>query len=155
MANRSVTDRKPRSVWAQINRMQRRWPDFRLSNGGNGFISWVGPLRGLQQPYSMRVFWSFRTLGKPYVQLIAPPLKPREGASYEVIPHLIYFADKPELSALCLFDPDGCEWKPTMLIADTTVPWAADWLKHYEFWHYDGIWRGKSVGPESVAKSGT
>jgi len=155
MANRSVTDRKPRPDGAQINRMQGRWPDFRLTNGGNASISWVGPLRGFQQPYSIWVIWSFRTLGTPYVRLIDPPLKPREGARYEAIPHLMYCEDKPELSALCLFDPDGHEWEPTMLIADTTIPWAADWIKHYEFWHYDGIWRGKSVGPKSVAQSGT
>lgn len=55
-------------------------------------------------------------------------------------------------SALCLYDPDGGQWDPRMLIADTTIPWAADWLKFYEFWLYDGIWRGKSVGPESAAK---
>jgi hypothetical protein len=118
-------------------------------------MSWVGPLRGFQQPYWIGVSWSFQTLEKPHVQLIDPPLKPRKGARYEEIPHLIYYDDKPELSPLCLFDPDGHEWKPTMLIADTTVPWAADWLKHYEFWLYDGIWRGKSVGPESVAKAGS
>ena len=155
MPNRIVTDRRPRSVWAQIKRMQGRWPDFRLSKDGDGCISWVGPLRGFQQPHMTRVFWFFQPVGKPYVQLINPPLRPIEKASYEAIPHLIYFADKPELSALCLFDPDGREWEPTMLIADTTVPWAADWLKHYEFWHYDGNWRGKSVGPKSVAQSGT
>lgn len=153
MANQSVTDRRPRSVWTQINRMQGRWPDFRrLSNVDIGYISWVGPLRGFQQPYQMRIFW---TLEKPYVQLIDPPLKPRDGARYEEIPHLIFYDEKPELSALCLFDPNGREWEPNMLIADTTVPWAADWLKHYEFWHYDGIWRGKSIGPESVPDSGT
>lgn len=134
--------------------MRGRWPLLRIADADVGSISWIGPLRGFQRPFLVRVVWWFQPIEKPYVQLMDPPLKPREGANYEAIPHLIYYGDRPELSALCLFDPDGREWEPTMLIADTTIPWAADWLKHYEFWHYDGIWRGKSVGPESVAKSG-
>ena len=69
------------------------------------------------------------------------------------IPHLIFNHEDPELSALCLFDPDAGEWDSTMLIADTTVPWAAEWLHHYELWRVDGVWRGPSApGPISVAE---
>jgi len=42
---------------------------------------------------------------------------------------------------LCLYFPQ--EWTPTMLIATTIVPWAADWLLHYEIWlATDGTWCG-------------
>ena len=37
------------------------------------------------------------------------------------------------------------------LIADTTIPWAAEWLHYYELWHMTGEWLAQGVGPESVA----
>jgi hypothetical protein len=59
----------------------------------------------------------------------------------------------PELSGLCLFDPEGREWSNKLLIADTTMRWVAEWLMYYELWHFDGIWRGGGVGPESIAEA--
>lgn len=151
MAARSVTDRKRRSPHAQLTRMRGLWPDF-VPEVDKEIIIWTGTLRPFQAEWRIRVLWFWRTDERPYVQLLDPPLRPREGTEYADIPHLIYFAKDPALSALCLYDPDGGQWDPRMLIADTTIPWAADWLKFYEFWLYDGIWRGKSVGPESAAK---
>ncbi|MEZ5962170.1 MAG: hypothetical protein R3C30_17355, partial [Hyphomonadaceae bacterium] len=84
--------------------------------------------------------------------LITPHLIPRDGATYEDIPHLIFCSKQPKDSALCLFDPDGKGWKPTMWIADTTVPWASRWLYYYELWHFDGVWRGGGVGPATIAE---
>ena len=58
------------------------------------------------------------------------------------LPH-VYFDDKDiTLSPLCLFDPDANEWSHEDLIAETTVPWAADWLACYEGWLASGRWHG-------------
>ena len=51
------------------------------------------------------------------------------------------------------FDPKGGEWSNKQLIADTTIPWAAEWLMYYELWHYDGVWLGGGVGFESTAEA--
>jgi hypothetical protein len=88
----------------------------------------------------------------PYVMVRDPALKPRAGGNFAEIPHLIFDKDKPEDSGLCLFDPDGQEWSPGSLIAETTVPWAADWLTYYELWHLTGTWLAPGVGYESVAR---
>lgn len=146
---RSVTDRKLRSLHSQIVRMQNRWAfEIRFSDT---HVRWEGHLRGFQMPYRVRIHWNHKQLLTPYVQLVDPPLTPREGVGFDKIPHLMRDITNPEQSGLCLYDPEGNEWDATMLIADTTIPWAADWLKHYELWHYDGTWRGKSVGPEFAA----
>jgi hypothetical protein len=29
-----------------------------------------------------------------------------------------------------------------MAIAETTLPWACDWIVCYEFWLITGVWRG-------------
>ncbi|WP_230312598.1 hypothetical protein [Paracoccus lichenicola] len=104
--------------------------------------------------YDVAVQWEWRNPGSvPYVFVQAPKLRPRAGASFADIPHLLFNSEAPENSALCLFDPKGSEWDATMLIADTTVPWASEWLHHYECWHLDGIWRGPNApGPISVGE---
>ena len=88
----------------------------------------------------------------PYVIIDDPPLRPRPGATFTEIPHLIFYAEKPAESGLCLFDPDGREWTPADLIADTTVLWTSEWLVYYELWHLTGEWLAPSVGYESVAR---
>jgi hypothetical protein len=140
---------RPRSIGAQIARM-RLWPNFMIVAQTAKIVVWEGPLRGFQQFYRVRITWCPRQMDLPYVQLLDPPLEPREAGKYENIPHLIFDEASPLTSGLCLFDPDGQEWSPNMLIADTTVPWAARWLYFYELWHFDGIWRGGGVGAESV-----
>ncbi|MBE9065015.1 hypothetical protein IQ256_29210 [cf. Phormidesmis sp. LEGE 11477] len=66
------------------------------------------------------------------------------------IPHIHLDPDKPELSSMCLYDPDGGEWNDTIFLADTVIPWAAEWLMHYEHWHLFGEWIGSGVGPETI-----
>jgi hypothetical protein len=80
-----------------------------------------------------------------------PEICTRDGLTYADIPHLMFNAEDPVLSGLCLFDPAGKEWTPADLIADTTIPWAAEWLHYYELWHVTGEWLASGVGPESVA----
>lgn len=48
---------------------------------------------------------------------------------------------------LCLHFPG--EWNGSMLIADTIVPWASEWLMHYEFWLATGQWHGGGHEPEA------
>jgi len=116
-------------------------------------VSWRGLIRGAQKQYVIEVLWESTRSEKPYVVLRDPPLRPREGMSFEQIPHLIFNRDRPDLSGLCLFDPSGSQWSNKLLIADTTIPWAAEWLFYYELWHVDGKWLGGGVGPESIAEA--
>lgn len=141
-----------RSPAAQLEAMRRQWPDFVGRRLGDGTLVWQGPLRPKAQLYSMLIFWHPVTMSLPYVIVNNPSLRPRPGGTFEEIPHLIYYAEKPKRSALCLFDPDGREWSPADLIADTTVLWAAEWLTYYELWHMSGDWLAPGVGYESVAQ---
>lgn len=140
-----------RSPDAQLLAMTRKWPDF---NGGklpDGTLLWTGPLKPKAKLYIISVYWKPGAMQLPYVVVEDPPLEPRDGGTFEQIPHLIYFSERPQRSGLCLFDPDGKEWTPADLIADTTVLWASEWLVYYELWHLTGSWLGPSIGYESVA----
>ena len=48
---------------------------------------------------------------------------------------------------LCLYYGPAREWIPDKMIADTIVPWASEWLLHYEFWLVTGIWHGGGIHP--------
>lgn len=145
---------RPRSFRrAQIREMKRRWPTFAVESCARGTIVWVGKLRGFQRFYVVKITWNVTKNYKPYVCLLDPPLRPRRDGSFESIPHLIFDCQDPPSSGLCLYNPGSGEWSNRMLIAATTVPWAAQWLFYYELWHYDGNWRGGGVGPESVGQA--
>jgi len=146
---------KPRSYQVQLTRMKHRWPDLlpRLVDQDR-FIAWVGPLRGFQMKYEVAVVWEWMNpKGVPMVHILKPAIHPRPGTNFIDLPHLNYDSNRPEDSALCLFDPVAGEWNSAMLIADRIVPWASEWLHYYEIWHLDGIWRGSNApGPISVGE---
>lgn len=141
-----------RSSNAQLEAMRRHWPDFTGAKLGDGTLVWRGPLRPKAQLYTIFIFWHPVTMSLPYVIIENPPLRPRAGTVFAEIPHLIFNAEKPVKSGLCLFDPEGREWTPANLIAETTVLWTAEWLVYYELWHMTGEWLAPSVGYESVAR---
>jgi hypothetical protein len=144
---------KPRTVGAQNDRMSGRWPDFKFRVLTKDLVRWDGPIRGAQKWYMVRVLWLVDGSYKPYVVLLDPPLRPREGGTFNQIPHLLFDRENPDRSGLCLFDPDGGEWSNRELIANTTIPWTAEWLLYYELWHLTGAWRGGGVGHESIAEA--
>ncbi|MCW5725031.1 MAG: hypothetical protein KIS81_08730 [Maricaulaceae bacterium] len=127
--------------------MKRFWPGFVLVTKGPEHYQWVGEIRPIAVTYRVLVDWS---LGEaPNVSMLSPKLKPRAGEHFIDIPHLNLNVDRPERSAFCLFDPNNNEWDTSKFIADTTVPWAAEWLWRYEQWHLLGAWIGSGVGPET------
>lgn len=140
-----------RSAHAQLQAMRKSWPDFTGIKLASGDIVWRGPLTPKVRTYEIGVVWKPGDTEPPHVRIIAPQLEPREGGSYEEIPHLLFDAAEPQNSGLCLYDPDGHEWTGASLIAETTIWWAAEWLAYYELWHMTGKWLAPSVGYESVA----
>ena len=146
---------KNRKAGVQLKRMHFRWPRLRPHVlDAPPTLLWVGPLRGFAMDYEVQVQWSFTTArAVPFVFILAPKITPRQGTDFVDLPHLLYNAERPEDSGLCLFDPDDRQWDGTKLIADTIVPWASEWLHHYELWQLDGVWRGANApGPISVGE---
>ncbi|RAO15035.1 hypothetical protein [Micromonospora noduli] len=82
------------------------------------------------QIYTLRL--THRHGRRPEVMVTDPPLArhPRAAA----LPH-VYAGDE-----LCLYYPG--QWEQDMFLAATVVPWAAEWLMHYEIWLVTGRWTG-------------
>lgn len=150
----TTEDIKRRSPDAQLRAMKVQWPDFEGTKLPDGTLYWTGPLKPKARLYFISIFWKPAILRLPYVVIDKPAIEPRPGGTFEQIPHLIFWKEKPERSGLCLFDPEGREWSAGDLIADTTVHWASEWLMYYELWHLTGEWLAPSVGYESVAQMG-
>ena len=130
--------------------MQKIWPGFSGHHFGDGMIAWRGCLQPQAQPYDVEIYWSPKLIDRPYVVVNSPEIAPRPGTTFKDIPHLMFCDSEPTRSGLCLFDPDGREWTPVDLIAETTVYWTAEWLTYYELWHLTGEWLAPGVGYASA-----
>jgi hypothetical protein len=97
----------------------------------HGRLSWTGRLQpcDLSRSYTVQITYT-RGL-YPAVRVLAPTLKATENG---FLPHTY------DNGTLCLHDAG--QWNETMLIVDTTLPWAAEWLLHYEIWLATGEWSG-------------
>jgi hypothetical protein len=66
------------------------------------------------------------------VQILDPVLDP--GVRDE-LPHVY-----TDTGGLCLHEHG--QWDQSLPIATTIIPWAAEWLLHYELWKATGVWTG-------------
>lgn len=74
----------------------------------------------------------------PRTKILKPELLRPNG---KPIPHM-YNQER-----LCLFHPRWHDWRPTMLIAKSILPWASLWLFYYEVWLATGEWLGGGEHP--------
>ena len=106
------------------------FPDARLTLK-HGRLSWTGQLQpcDLSRVYTVQITY---TGGRyPAVRVLAPEITATENG---FLPHTY------DNGTLCLHDAG--QWNATMLIVDTIVAWAAEWLLHYEIWLATGDWFG-------------
>lgn len=101
-------------------------------------LTWIGRLQPSPLSVDYEVGLEYRLQAPPHVQLLNPALQQREG---ERSPHL--FAD----DCLCLYHGPSREWHAGMMLADTVIPWASEWLLHYEVWLATGVWTGGGIHP--------
>ena len=97
------------------------------------------------QPTSLSCVYTvqvrYRHGRRPAVRVLKPALQLQSGATS--LPH-VYTGDE-----LCLNLPG--EWNSSMSIGHTILPWASEWLFHYEMWLATGKWTG---GGRHLPKTG-
>lgn len=140
---------KKKSPIMQGKRLKTIFPnsDFTILEHGKG-IRWEGEIQPtpICQIYRISiVFWFDK---HPTTKVISPQLLIREG---EKLPH-VYSQIKKQL---CLYYPIDKEWHSSLWIAETIVPWASEWLYHYENWTVTGNWQGGGIDHESPEKPAT
>jgi hypothetical protein len=100
-----------------------------------GRLRWVGTLRPLATSRAYIVSVDYRARRTPVVRVLST----LDGRPGEALPHVY------DDGSLCLHERG--DWSPEMLIADSIVPWAAEWLAYYEIWQATGEWHGGGEWP--------
>lgn len=86
--------------------------------------------------------------GPPEMRVVEPDL--RVLAANRALPH-VYRTDDTG-TKLCLWLPRRREWCPQMRLAETYLPWTAQWLDYFEEWLWTGEWAGGGEHPRSKLK---
>src|SRR5216683_2487856 len=115
--------------------------------GGSGFIRrgalhWqveIAP-SPLSRFYSLKIY--YKPPASPTVVVTAPDLVDLAGG--RKLPH-VYSQQPP---TLCLYLPGSGEWRPTMLVERTILPWSILWLFYFEEWIDSDDWKGGGVHPK-------
>lgn len=138
------------TIEAQRAAMRRAWPGFAVRGFDRRRQSarWVGDVRPQFTRFVLEIRYSLGDF--PHVRVMEPQLVRLPDNVEGELPHVYPPADDP---ILCLFDPAADQWDPLMAIAETTVPWACDWLACYELWLMTGRWTGGGRHGAAVADS--
>lgn len=91
----------------------------------------------LSRTYRVRL--RYKLTGSPEVHVLDPPLEKRGSDSP---PH------RYDGGQLCLYLPKIGEWQKTMMLSQTIIPWASEWLLNYEVWLAIGEWCGGGMHPK-------
>ena len=133
---------KPISIAIQALNIKKMFPDTKVINQRDQLLTWTHSLTPspLGDNYDIKLV--YKITDKPKIYVTKP--KPLALAIDETkLPHC-YDQKKQHL---CLYYPDGTEWNKSMLLATTIIPWAYEWLYHYEIWLGTGKWTGGGVHP--------
>jgi hypothetical protein len=130
-------------LFRQASDLRSKYPTSRPTWGRGQPLRWVGDVRPtrLSDTYTVEICWDGRR-SRPTVRVLKPTLKVLPG---QQLPHT--FGD----GSLCLHF-DG-EWSSEMLISDTIIPWASEWLYYYELWLATGEWTGGGHMPMAKARA--
>lgn len=129
-------DRKG-NVFRQMALVADRYPTFTCRVVGHRRLVCRGELRPTALSETYRVRLEYEPRNRPQLFVEHPRLVPRLAG--ENIPHT-YRENEP-----CLFKD---EWKPSMSLANSVIPWALLWLTFYEAWRVTGEWQGGGVHPD-------
>lgn len=152
-----------KTIADQVRAVTRAWPEFEVVEQHHDRVVWFGWLAGIERRYRVMIEYGQPTGPDdqpmwrrfPVVRVMSPELEPNFRAQEEApLPHVYFDPHDLTLSPLCLFDPRAGEWSHDDLIAETTIPWAADWLACYEGWRATGRWYGGGRHAASAEEKG-
>jgi hypothetical protein len=119
-----------------------RYPQVRRPVVQRGRLSWRIALQPTPISIAYTVVVDYQLGRNPHIYVSDPQLVTRPD---ERLPHTF-----TKDGSLCLYYD---EFLPSRdLIADTLVPWASEWLLHYELWLATGEWCGGGIDHRSQPK---
>jgi hypothetical protein len=130
------------SLIHQAGALRSYFPASKIIRHGEDQILWIGELTPtpLSETYMVKLHYRRGKFIK--ISVLKPRLKLAEGA--KSLPH-VYSTPKQEL---CLYYPKNNEWHPGLYYVKSIIPWASEWLYHYEIWVGTGMWHGGGIEHE-------
>lgn len=130
------------SLIYQAGALRSYFPDSEIIRKGEDELIWVGmitptPLSGT---YKVKLHYKRGVFINVFV--LEPKLKMVDGAT--TLPH-VYSTPRQQL---CLYYPKNNEWHTGMFYVKSIIPWASEWLYHYEIWVGTGKWTGGGIDHE-------
>lgn len=124
----------------QLRLLKQYYPESKLILNKNKGFTWEGVLKSspLGDKYTVKIIYEVSS--KPKTFVVNPEklsLPENETRLKHVYNH--------DLQELCLYYPKDKEWHEGKMIASTIIPWAIEWLYHYEIWLVTGEWHGGGV----------
>ena len=135
------------SLMVQAGSLKSYFNDCHVIRKGEQELTWIGKVTPspLSETYTLRIYYKYNKGAKVYV-LNPKPLILAAGETE--LPHVY---STPE-QQLCLYYPKDKEWDTSMLYVKTLIPWACEWLCHYELWVCTGTWHGGGIHHETEAQ---
>ena len=129
-----------KSLLIQEGALKSYFPGSQIKRKGESELTWIGVVTPspLSATYKLKLHYKYNEGAKVYV-IDPKPLKLAEGQI--VLPH-VYSTQEQRL---CLYYPKDKEWNTDMFYVHTLIPWASEWLCHYELWVATGTWYGGGI----------
>ena len=126
--------------------LERAYPDAHCELN-RGVLIWRAVVRptALSRQYQVKIWCDENH--QPRIVVSGDSLR---GLSNSDFPHKYDIDETHRLVRVCLYLPS--EFDPMKSFSDTLVPWAVEWLFHYEIWLATGEWRGGGVHPVNGRK---
>jgi hypothetical protein len=143
------------SVASQSALILRDFPSFREVFDAGFAGCWEGELAPNARSYRINILYfpPFRyesgawQRSRVSVRIVSPIIGLDPRGTGDRPPH-IYIDDDGLGFRLCLYDPWEDDWRSANSIADTIIPWAAEWLFWFEAWLLTGVWSGGDASHE-------
>jgi hypothetical protein len=137
------------------------FPAFRQTCPFDFLGMWRGPLQPLARTYEIglvyfpRLHFGGGIIANPWiiVEVLDPLIGLDPRGNGDKPPHIFRRPETASGWSLCLYDARTGDWQPDRSIAETIIPWAAEWLFFYEGWLIDGHWAGGGEHPETSQRS--
>lgn len=134
---------------AQANALKSYFPNSKVHRNNFNHLRWTCDIQPSHNSGLYTVALDQIYGHQPRVYVLKPNILKRPKGILK-LPHVY---STPE-QQLCLFYPDGKEWNASMFYVHTIIPWASEWLFHYEIWYAtNGIWTGGGVVHENEAEA--
>jgi hypothetical protein len=111
--------------------MRQLFPQFTFKATKN---AWYGHLRPNEDSPTYHMKLEYKPSRAPKIWVLSPEVHSKAPHRYRD-------------NSLCLYYPLYGEWHSGLFLAETIVPWAAEWLFYYEVWLQDP--KGRWFGPEA------